>query len=124
MTHQPEPLLSIIIPAYNEEHRLPRSLDQIVAFIEAQPAPIEVLIVENGSHDRTTAVAEEYAARHPYIRVMHSEKGKGAAVRAGMLAGRGRYLFMCDSDLSMPITEVSKFMPAQLGEYDIAIASR
>jgi dolichyl-phosphate beta-glucosyltransferase len=124
MIHQPEPLMTIIIPAYNEEHRLPRSLDNIVAFIEAQANDFEVLIVENGSRDRTTEVAEGYAARYPSIHVLHSEKGKGAAVRVGMLAGRGRYLFMCDSDLSMPITEVCKFLPPQLAGYDVAIASR
>lgn len=124
MTHQPQPLMTIIIPAYNEEHRLPRSLDKIVAFIDEQVDEFEVLIVENGSRDRTTEVAEAYAARYPYIHVLHSEKGKGAAVRVGMLAGRGRYLFMCDSDLSMPITEVSKFLPPQLAGYDVAIASR
>jgi len=124
MTYQPEPLMTIIIPAYNEEHRLPRSLDDIVAFIQAQADEFEVLIVENGSRDRTTEVAEAYAARYPFIHVLHSEKGKGAAVRAGMLAGRGRYLFMCDSDLSMPITEVCKFLPPRLTGYDVAIASR
>lgn len=124
MTNQSELLLSIIIPAYNEEKRLPRSLDQIVAFVREQPEPMEVLIVENGSHDRTTEVAEQYAAQYPFIRVMHSPKGKGAAVRAGMLAGRGRYLFICDSDLSMPIAEVRKFLPPVLGDYDVAIASR
>ncbi|MEJ5198677.1 MAG: dolichyl-phosphate beta-glucosyltransferase [Anaerolineae bacterium] len=121
---QTEPLLTIIIPAYNEERRLPPSLDKIVAFIQQQPEPMDVIIVENGSQDRTTEVAEAYAARYPFIRVMHSEKGKGAAVRAGMLAGRGRYLFMCDSDLSMPIAEVRKFLPPQLSDYDVAIASR
>lgn len=118
------PLLSIIIPAYNEERRLPRSLDQIVAFIQQQPEPIEVLIVENGSTDRTTEIAEAYAAKYPFIRVLHSAKGKGAAVRVGMMEGRGRYLFICDSDLSMPITEVRKFLPPLLEDYDIAIASR
>lgn len=121
---QTEPLLTIIIPAYNEERRLPPSLDKIVAFIQQQPEPMDVIIVENGSQDRTTEVAEAYAARYPFIHVMHSEKGKGAAVRAGMLAGRGRYLFMCDSDLSMPIAEVRKFLPPQLSDYDVAIASR
>lgn len=119
-----QPLLSIIIPAYNEEHRLPRSLDKIVAFIAQQPETIEVLIVENGSRDRTTEIADAYAARYPFIRVLHSAKGKGAAVRAGMMAGEGRYLFMCDSDLSMPIEEVRKFLPPLLDNYDVAIASR
>ncbi len=124
MDNQAEPLLSIIIPAYNEEKRLPRSLDKIVAFLQEQPEPMEVLIVENGSTDRTTEIAEAYAARYPFIRVLHSPKGKGAAVRTGMMAGRGRYLFMCDSDLSMPIEEVRKFLPPILDNYDIAIASR
>lgn len=123
-----QPLLSIIIPAYNEEHRLPKSLDSVIAFVDAQCAngafATEVLIVENGSRDRTTEVAEAYAAQRPYIQVLHSSKGKGAAVRAGMLAGRGRYLFMCDSDLSMPIEEVLKFLPPALDGYDVAIASR
>ena len=123
-----QPLLSLIIPAYNEEHRLPRSLDNIIDFVEDQCAKrgmsIEVLVVENGSRDRTTEIAEAYAARHPYMQVLHSAKGKGAAVRAGMMAGRGRYLFMCDSDLSMPIEEVLKFLPPALEDYDVAIASR
>lgn len=122
------PLLSIIIPAYNEEHRLPKSLDSIVAFFENEcrrrDLCIEVLIVENGSRDRTTEIAESYAARYPYMRVLHSAKGKGAAVRMGMMAGQGEYLFMCDSDLSMPIEEVLKFLPPQLDGYDVAIASR
>ena len=123
-----QPLLSIIIPAYNEEHRLPKSLDSIVAFVDDQCAKrgmsIEVLVVENGSRDRTTEIAEAYAGQHPYIQVLHSAKGKGAAVRAGMMAGQGRYLFMCDSDLSMPIEEVLKFLPPALEDYDVAIASR
>ena len=123
-TASSEPLLSIIIPAYNEEHRLPQSLDAIVEWMKTAPYQVEVIIVENGSTDRTTEVAEAYARAHPNIRVIHSEKGKGAAVRAGFYAGRGEYLFMCDSDLSMPITEVEKFLPPQLNGYDVAIGSR
>ncbi|MGE5603178.1 MAG: dolichyl-phosphate beta-glucosyltransferase [Nitrososphaerales archaeon] len=123
-----QPLLSIIIPAYNEERRLPKSLDSIIAFVDEQCTKgafsAEVLVVENGSRDRTTEVAEAYATKRPYIRVLHSSKGKGAAVRAGMMAGLGRYLFMCDSDLSMPIEEVLKFLPPALDGYDVAIASR
>ena len=84
-----------------------------------------MLVVENGSRDRTTEIAESLRrADIPYIQVLHSAKGKGAAVRAGMMAGRGRYLFMCDSDLSMPIEEVLKFLPPALDGYDVAIASR
>ena len=116
-----QPLLTIIIPAYNEEYRLPRSLEQIVAFIQAQPEAMEVLVVENGSRDRTTEIAEGFATRYSFVRVMHSEKGKGAAVKAGMMVGSGRYLFICDSDLSMPIAEVRKFLPPVQAEYDVAI---
>ncbi len=123
-----QPLLSIIIPAYNEERRLPKSLDSIVAFVDEQCAKgaftTEVLVIENGSRDRTTEVAEGFAAQRSYIRVLHSGKGKGAAVRMGMMAGQGRYLFMCDSDLSMPIKQVLKFLPPALDGYDVAIASR
>ncbi|NOX60641.1 MAG: glycosyltransferase family 2 protein [Chloroflexi bacterium] len=118
------PLLSIIIPAYNEENRLPRSLDEILSWRQSVPYEVEVLVVENGSTDRTTEVAEAYAREHANVRVLHSAKGKGAAVREGMLHGRGEYLFICDSDLSMPIVEVEKFLPPQLTGYDVAIGSR
>ncbi|RME83767.1 MAG: glycosyltransferase family 2 protein [Caldilineae bacterium] len=114
----------MIIPAYNEEKRLPRSLEQILAWMETVPYEVEVLVVENGSTDRTTEIAESFAARSSNVRVLHSAKGKGAAVYAGMMQGRGEYLFICDSDLSMPIAEVEKFLPPQLDGYDVAIASR
>ena len=101
-----QPLLSIIIPAYNEEQRLPGSMEQIIDWIQTVPYGVEIVIVENGSSDRTTEVAEGFAREHPNIRVIHSDKGKGAAVRAGVYASAGDYLFICDSDLSMPIAEV------------------
>ncbi|MEZ4767704.1 MAG: glycosyltransferase family 2 protein [Caldilineales bacterium] len=125
-TQEPQaaPLLSIIIPAYNEERRLPVALRKIEAFLANQPYRSEVLVVENGSTDRTTEVAESFAADHPYVRVLHSEKGKGAAVRKGMLAASGEYRFMCDADLSMPIDEVNKFLPPVVNSYAVAMASR
>lgn len=118
------PYLSIIIPAYNEEHRLPQTLQEIDAFLSRQAYTFEVIVVENGSTDRTTEVAEAFAATHPYVRVLHSRQGKGAAVKTGMLNARGDYLFICDADLSMPIEEVNKFLPPVLDSYDVAIASR
>lgn len=117
--------LSLIIPAYNEAHRLPATLDQIVAFLEKQPYRAEVLVVENGSRDDTFRIAERYAADVPYLSVIREEvPGKGRAVRRGMLAACGDYRFMCDADLSMPITEINRFLPPQLNDFDIAIASR
>ncbi|HNZ01227.1 MAG TPA: glycosyltransferase family 2 protein [Anaerolineaceae bacterium] len=117
--------LSIVFPAHNEEKRLPRTLEQTAAFLQAQPYSAEIIVVENGSTDRTLAVAEEHAARFPMLRVIHEEqRGKGRAVRRGMLAARGEYRFFCDVDLSMPITEINRFFPPQLEGAEIVIASR
>lgn len=124
--------LSIIIPAYNEERRLPPSLYKIAEFLREQPYRAEVVIVENGSRDNTSAAVENFIATEvkpndPFeVHLLHSAKGKGNAVKTGMLAGKGDFLFMCDADLAMPIEEISKFLPPTLPEksYDIAIASR
>jgi len=119
------PLLSIIIPAHNEEYRLPDTLDKIFDFLNAQTYQGEVLVVENGSHDRTLELAREYAGRNSCLRVFHEEqRGKGLAVRRGMLAARGEYRIFCDADLSMPIDKVNSFIPPNLPDMDIAIASR
>ncbi len=120
-----QPFLSIVIPAYNEEVRLPESLRAITEFVARKDYPVEVLIVDNNSTDRTAAIIAEFAAEFPYIRGLSERtQGKGAAVRTGMLAARGAYRFICDADLSMPIEEVDKFLPPQLDDFDIAIASR
>ena len=116
------PFLSLIIPAYNEEQRLPRTLTQIQAFLSEQPYESEVLVVENGSQDRTAAVAEEFGAAVRLLR--EPNRGKGLAVRRGMLEASGEFRFICDADLSMPIEEVNRFLPPTLDDYDIAIASR
>jgi dolichyl-phosphate beta-glucosyltransferase len=122
-THQP--LLSIIIPAYNEEARLPESLTQVAAFVAAQNYGVEVVVVDNNSRDGTSEVANAFAESHPYVRVLFEPvQGKGAAVRKGVLDGRGEYLFVCDADFSMPVEEIRKFMPPALDGYDVAIASR
>ena len=119
------PLLSIIIPALNEEDRLPESLTKVVGFLEDQAYPAEVLVVDNGSTDRTAAIGQEFAARHSNLRLLQDpHRGKGLAVRRGLLAAQGEYRFICDADLSMPIEEVSRFLPPALEGYDIAIASR
>ncbi len=122
MTH---PLLSIIIPAYNEENRLPDTLEKIRAFLEKQDYSAEVLVMENGSTDRTLEIAREFSGRLPGLKAMHvDQRGKGSAVRAGMLAAVGEYRFICDADLSMPIEEVNRFIPPALPPCDVAIASR
>jgi dolichyl-phosphate beta-glucosyltransferase len=119
------PLLSIIIPAHNEERRLPPSLAKIDAFLRTQPYEAEVIVVENGSVDRTIEVTQEFAATHPYVKLLVVDtRGKGLAVKAGMLAAHGDYRFICDTDLSMPIEEIVKFLPPQVEGYDVIIATR
>ena len=120
-----DPLLSIIIPAYNEAERLPPSLEKVRAFIKQQPYETEVIVVENGSKDETFALASAFTQTMPGLRVIREEKsGKGLAVRSGMLAARGQVRIFCDADFSMPVEEISKFLPPQLDLMDVAIASR
>lgn len=119
------PFLSIIIPAYNEEFRLPDTLSQVGSFLEEQIYSSEVWIVDNNSTDRTSEIIQEYSSRNTNFQgLFEKEPGKGAAVRCGMLKAQGDFLFMCDADLSMPINELKKFLPPQLEGFDIAIASR
>lgn len=119
------PFVSIIIPAYNEEARLPESLALIAAFAQSQTYPVEAIVVDNNSKDRTHAIVEAFAAEAPYVRpLFEGTQGKGAAVRTGMLAARGEYRFICDADLSMPIEEITRFLPPQLTDFDVAIGSR
>lgn len=120
-----EPFLSIIIPAHNEERRLPDTLEQAFVFLQDQDYQAEVLVVENGSQDRTLEIARDFAASHPDFRVLQEpQRGKGLAVRSGMLAANGAYRFMCDADFSMPINQLNRFLPPNLTNFDIAIASR
>lgn len=116
--------MSIVIPAYNEQNRLPATLEQIFDFLRQQSFSSEVIVVENGSMDSTYEVAQEFAKQHKNLTLIQSEKGKGAAVQRGMLAAKGEYRFMCDADLSMPVDEITKFLPPRLQDFDIAIASR
>ena len=121
------PFLSIVIPAHNEESRLPPSLAQIDGFLQKQPYDAEVIIVENGSRDRTYQVALDCAGEYPYLRVLQSPdnlRGKGLAVKQGMQAATGDWRFICDTDLSMRIDELVKFLPPESDGYDIVIASR
>ena len=120
-----KPFLSIIIPAHNEAERLGPSLEKINAFLGHQVYSTEVLVVENGSSDETLALAQSYQKQMPYLRVFaESERGKGLAVRRGMLEAGGEYRFLCDADLSMPIEQVNRFLPPVLDGVDIAIGSR
>ena len=118
--------LSIVIPAYNEEERLPASLGAISAYLAARPsAPrVEVLVVDDGSADATAARAEEAGRRHRLdLRVLRlpQNSGKGFAVRAGCLEAAGRRILVSDADFSTPIYEWEKLAAANA---HVAIGSR
>ncbi|MCY4107112.1 MAG: glycosyltransferase [Chloroflexi bacterium] len=119
------PDLSIIIPIHNEERRLPLCMARLMAYFQEQTYDTEIILVENGSQDQTGALAEQYAEENEQVRVLHvAERGKGRAVRAGMLAAVGEWRFICDVDLSMPIEEIEKFWVKRHENYDVLIGTR
>jgi glycosyltransferase involved in cell wall biosynthesis len=119
------PDLSIIIPSYNEELRLPATLDRIAEYLQTYRGTAEVLVVDDGSQDRTAAVAESYRAKIPSLRAISNgvNRGKGYSVRHGMREARGRTALFTDADLSAPIEEAGKLIEA-LENNDVAIGSR
>ena len=122
----PPPLsVSIVVPAYNEEVRLGTTLHELAGFLRAQPWTWEVRVVDDGSSDRTCDVVERASATDRCV-VLQREphRGKGGAVKAGLLAAAGDYRFICDADLSMPVTELPRFLPPALVDFDVAIGSR
>ena len=119
------PILSIIIPAYNEESRLPHSLNTVLTFLDNQEFEAEVIVIDNGSVDRTAAIVREFMQENQNLKLFQEKiAGKGLAVRRGMLESKGEFRFICDADLAMPIEEVLHFLPPEQKEYDIAIGSR
>lgn len=119
-----KPFLSIIIPARNEERRLPQTLEQVAHFAQTRAIPSEIIVVVNASTDRSLEVASSFAKQHENTRVLPEDlPGKGRAVQKGMLAANGSYRFFADADLSMPIEEVLRFIPPAV-DVPIAIASR
>jgi dolichyl-phosphate beta-glucosyltransferase len=119
------PELSIVIPSYNEELRLPATLKQIAAYIGGSHRSVEVIVVDDGSRDGTVAVAESFRSEIPTLRVVSNgqNRGKGYSVRHGMQEAHGRIVLFTDADLSAPIEEVEKLLPA-MQTNDVAIGSR
>ena len=122
------PFLSIVIPAYNEEARLPATLAAVVSYLAARGWPDgEILVVDDGSLDSTAAVTAHFQAAHPGVRLLENpgNRGKGYSVRHGMLESRGEWVLFTDSDLSAPIEELDKLLQAARAQHAaVAIGSR
>jgi dolichyl-phosphate beta-glucosyltransferase len=117
--------LSVIIPAYNEAQRILPTLARVHAYLSAQPLRYEIIVVDDGSRDDTAAVVE--AAQIPHLQLLRQtpNRGKGAAVRMGMLAARGQIRVMSDADCSMPPEQLPKLLaPILACKAEIAIGSR
>jgi glycosyltransferase involved in cell wall biosynthesis len=120
--------ISVVIPAYNEEARLPKTLERVVAYLDAQDFDFrEIVVVDDGSSDATVALAERFAAANAGVRVLQNEvnRGKGYSVRSGMMAAAGEWILFTDADLSAPIEQLAILMQAVDSEgADIVIGSR
>ena len=119
------PFLSVVIPAYNEERRILSTLRQITSYLASQEYSWEVLVADDGSTDGTSALVRDFAGEQPHVNLLPLvHRGKGWAVRSGMLHIRGQYRFLCDADLSMPIEQLERFLPPRLTDFHIGVGSR
>jgi glycosyltransferase involved in cell wall biosynthesis len=120
-----QPMLSIIVPAYNEEKRLPQTLERLIQFTEHTGMSCELIVVDDGSRDRTRQVVQDAMPSHPILRLVENpHSGKAFTVRTGLMQARGLYALHADADLSTPPEEFVKLVDALKGGYDVAIGSR
>src|SRR5207249_10842448 len=114
---------SVVIPAYNEEARLPGCLREVVAYFDGRGEPYEVIVVDDGSSDRTPTEVAAIARQHPAVQIerFNRNHGKGFAVRAGMVRARGALRLMADADGATPIAEVKRLEAALDRGADLAV---
>lgn len=119
------PPLSLVVPVLDEARRLPQALEAIERFVASRPSgDCELVVVDNGSRDGSAAIVDAFSATRPWARRLHEpERGKGRAVRSGMLAARGAARLFSDVDLSVSIDQAPRLIAA-LDSCDVAIASR
>ena len=117
---------SVVIPAYNEEQRLPAYLSEVIAFFEGRGEPYEIIVVDDGSRDSTRERVRELQVAHDQLRLiaLPQNSGKGYAVRVGMVNARGTFRLFADADGATPIAEVKRLLPALQAGTDIVIGSR
>jgi dolichyl-phosphate beta-glucosyltransferase len=117
------PELSVVIPAFNEEKRLATTLERIVSYLASRENAHEILVVDDGSRDSTAEVAQSFSERRVRTLRLERNRGKGAALRRGVLASRGKHVLLTDADLSAPIEELERLEP-RLAEAPLVIGSR
>lgn len=120
---QEAPDLSVVIPAYDEEDRLPPTLEKVLAFLESRGESFEVLVVDDGSSDDTSGAALAFAERGVRVLALGQNRGKGAAIRHGVLESLGRQVLLTDADLSTPIEDLERLEP-RLEAAPVVIGSR
>ena len=119
------PYLSVVIPAYNEEARIPPTLEQVVGYLSGQSYEWEIVVADDGSTDSTAQTVGKGAGNDSKVRLLSLDhRGKGWAVKNGMAAATGTYRLLCDADLSVPIQQVERLLPPRVPDADIAIGSR
>lgn len=120
-------MISVVIPCYNEGNFITKALKECFEYFSRKDVPFEILVVDDGSRDKTSERVEQVAAAHPghHLRLIRNRRnrGKGYSVRRGVLHSRGQLVLITDTDLSTPLREFEK-MNAFIPEYDIVIASR
>jgi dolichyl-phosphate beta-glucosyltransferase len=120
------PELSIVVPCYNEEERLPRTVEQIERYFAGKPISYELILVDDGSTDGTRQIQDAAAERNPSVRVeaLPRNRGKGRALAEGVAASKGAEILVTDADLSTPIEEIEKLRVALTSGAGVAIGSR
>ena len=121
----PKPFLSVVIPAFNEESRISGTLSQVIEYLVGQDYGWEVVVADDGSTDQTAQLVGRVIAEQPNVRILRLDhRGKGWAVKHGMLAAQGEYRLLCDADLSVPIEQVERLLPPLGPGSDIVLGSR
>lgn len=125
MCDDPRPFLSVVIPAYNEEHRLPATLSSVIEFLSSRPYTSEVIVADDGSTDATSEIAFRISNNIDTVRVLRlPHQGKAAAVRAGVLSAQGEIIMFTDADLSTPLHFTDQLVAAIENGTGVAIGSR
>ncbi len=124
-SHGSRPFLSVVIPAFNEERRLPQTLHDVLEYLARQSYTSEVIVVDDGSCDQTAKIVEELTTRRKELKLIRNDhRGKGYAIRTGVGAARGHIVLFFDADASTPIQDVEQVLPWFERGYSIVIGSR